>query len=172
MKQLTTRDGVALEVRPIRVADGPALASGFVQLSEATRHARFAAAKPRLTTRELEFLVDVDHHHHEALVAVDPSRGGIVAVARYVTAEEDPGSADIALTVSDRWQGRGIGGELTRRLLERAREEGIEQMTATVLADNVRSLRMLRTAGFAVTGRETGIIELGLEVEAPAPTAA
>src|ERR1700756_717221 len=110
--QLIAVGDEVLEVR--RMGPGAAWRRGGALrgLSNATRVARFGAAKPRLSRRELRFLVDVDHHRHEALAAVHPASGDIVAVARYVCPPDDPRSAEVAVTVGDRWQGRRVGSVL------------------------------------------------------------
>ena len=147
-RPLVLRDGGVVEVRPLERGDRQGLAQAVARLSEDTRYLRFATAKPRLSERELDFLVDIDHHAHEALLAIDPTTRRGVAVARYVEISDAPGIAEVAVTVADEWQGRGLGGALVGLLLERAREEGYLAVRATVLAGNRRSLAMLRRAGF------------------------
>jgi len=72
-RRLTLRDGRVVDVRPLERGDRQGLAAAVRRLSDQTRYLRFATAKPRLTKRELDFLVDVDHHRHEAIVAIDPT---------------------------------------------------------------------------------------------------
>jgi hypothetical protein len=43
---------------------------------------RLLGPKPRLTTRELTYLTQLDHRKHEALAAVDDTDGSIVIRAR------------------------------------------------------------------------------------------
>jgi GNAT superfamily N-acetyltransferase len=152
--RLTLRDGAVVEVRPLERSDREVLDRTVMRLSDRTRYLRFAAAKPRLTARELDFLVDVDHHDHEALLAIDPATGRGIAVVRYVRAE--PGVVEVAATVADDWQGRGLGGALLAMLARRAREEGHRVMRASVLAANDPSISMLRKNGFAIRARASG----------------
>jgi GNAT superfamily N-acetyltransferase len=148
MTELTLCDGSRVQVRPLERGDRAGLAAAIARLSPTTRHLRFAASKPRLTERELDFLVDVDHHGHEALLAVDPVTGEGVAVVRYVQVRGEPGVVEVAATVTDDWQGRGLGSALLARITERARSEGHSVLRASVLAENVRVIGMLRRAGF------------------------
>jgi RimJ/RimL family protein N-acetyltransferase len=148
-RRLTLRDGRVVDVRPLERSDREGLAAAVGRLSDQTRYLRFAAAKPRLTNRELDFLVDVDHHRHGAIVAIDPSTGRGVAAVRYVQVLGEPGVAEIAATVTDEWQGRGLGTALLAQLAARAREEGYSALRASVLASNRRSIAMLIAAGFA-----------------------
>ena len=147
-RSLTLRDGGVVLVRPLERRDRAELAAAIGRLSARSRYLRFAAAKPRLTERELDRLVDVDHHAREALLAIDPLTGRGVAVVRYAEVAGEPGVVDVAATVADEWQGRGLGGALLALLTERARDEGYAALRASVLADNQRSIAMLRRAGF------------------------
>lgn len=158
-RRLTLRDGRAVDVRPLERGDREALAAGVRRLSDQTRYLRFATAKPRLTNRELDFLIDVDHHRHEAIVAIDPTTTRGVAVVRYVQVPGEPDVAEIAATVADEWQGRGLGTALLGQLAARARQEGYSTFRASVLASNQRSVSMLLAAGFAVLQRGGVLLE-------------
>jgi RimJ/RimL family protein N-acetyltransferase len=148
-RRLTLRDGRSVDVRPLQRGDREGLAAAVRRLSDQTRYLRFATAKPRLTRRELDFLVDVDHHRHEAIVAIDPTTRHGVAAVRYIQVPGEPHVAEIAATVTDDWQGRGLGSALLAQLAAHARREGYSAFRATVLASNRRSIAMLLAAGFA-----------------------
>jgi GNAT superfamily N-acetyltransferase len=154
---LTLRDGSVVYVRALGCGDRAGLAAAVTALSEESRYLRFASSKPSLSPRELDFLVNVDHHDHEALLAVDPVTHRGIAVARYVQIADEPGVVEIAATVIDEWQGRGLGGALIALLADRAREEGHRVMRASVLAANGRSIAMLRREGFSAV-RGGGIL--------------
>lgn len=145
---LTLRDGQVVAVRPLERRDRPLLAAAIRQLSDQSRYLRFASAKPRMTERELDHLMDVDHRDHEALLAIDPLTGRGVAVARYIQAPGEPGVVELAATVADDWQGIGLGSALLALLTRRALDEGHSACRAYVLAINGRSIAMLRRAGF------------------------
>ena len=70
------------------------------------------------------------------------------AVARFAALPDKEGVVDVAVTVGDRWQGRGLGTALLARLIERASDEGHPALHATVLAENRASIAMLRRVGF------------------------
>jgi GNAT superfamily N-acetyltransferase len=166
--QMTLADGARLRVRPIVAADREPLADAFDRLSDRSRRQRFLAPKPRLSARELDYLTDVDHVTHEALVAIDETTGEIVAVGRYATGGAGGPAADMALVVVDAWQRRGIGHALAVRLVERARANGITRLTGTALADNLRVRTLLDRLGFRVRSVSAGVVEVELDVP-PAP---
>jgi RimJ/RimL family protein N-acetyltransferase len=147
-RRLTLRDGRVVDVRPLERVDREGFAVAVSRLSDQTRYLRFATPKPRLTKRELDFLLDVDHHRHEAIVAIDPITKRGVAVVRYIQVPGEPNVAEIAATVTDDWQGHGLGTALLAQLAARARDEGYSAFRASVLASNQRSIAMLLAAGF------------------------
>jgi nucleotide-binding universal stress UspA family protein/RimJ/RimL family protein N-acetyltransferase len=149
-------DGSPVHIRPIRPEDREALAAGFERLSAESRYRRFFAPVARLRERELDYLTIVDHHDHEALVAFDRATGEGIGVARFVRTE--PTVAEPAIVVADDWQGRGLANHLLDALVDRAREEGIDQFVAPVLADNAAAIRILERLG------ETSREQLGREV--------
>ena len=161
---LTLPDGAAVVVRPLEPADRADLEAAVARLSDTTRYLRFAGPKPRLTKADLDRLLDLDHHDREALLAIDRATGQGVAVARYVRLPDDDGVAELAITVADAWQGRGLGGALTDLLVERARDEGLRSLRAVTLGENRRAQNMLVRGGFRATGAGGLLVgyELGL----------
>jgi RimJ/RimL family protein N-acetyltransferase len=162
--QMTLADGARLRVRPIVPADRQPLADAFDRMSDRSRRQRFLGPKPRLSARELDYLTDVDHVSHEALVAIDETSGQIVGIGRYATGTPGGVAADMALVVVDDWQRRGIGHGLAVRLLERACANGIRRLTGTALADNVRVRALLERIGFRVGAVSNGVVEVELDV--------
>ncbi len=162
--QLALRDGSEVMVRPIRPEDRDAIAKAFGRLSEQSRYQRFMTAIDELSPSQLEYLTDVDHHDHEALVAFDPETGDGVGVARFVRLD-DGTSAEAAVTVIDEWQGRGLGVALTNLLAERARDEGVTRFTALLLASNDQMHDVLASLGPSkVLSRSSGTVEVEVDI--------
>jgi RimJ/RimL family protein N-acetyltransferase len=159
------RDGSSVLIRPITPEDRELLRSGFEGLSERSRYMRFQAPTPSLSEEQLSYLTAVDHHDHEALVALDSATGDGVGVARFVRVSDEV--AECAIVVADEWQGRGVATELLDRLVERAHAEGIERFTAIVLAENAEALRLLERLGDTV--RQSYGPQVELEIELPPP---
>jgi RimJ/RimL family protein N-acetyltransferase len=151
-ERLKLRDGRVVVVRPLERSDRTLVEGAIRRLSDQSRYLRFGTPKLRMTERELDGLVDVDHHAREALLAIDPLTGRGVAVVRYIGLTGEPGVVELAATVADDWQGIGLGSALLAGLTRRARDEGHSAFRAYVLAINVRSIAMLRRAGFRGRG--------------------
>ena len=168
------RDRSAVLIRQIHRDDAPILADAFDRLSPRSRQLRFMRPKHHLTPAELRYFTDIDHHDHEALGALDNEDGRGVGFARYIRDTDDPHAAEIAVTIIDDWQGKGLGTELLTRLTERARQEGIRRFTALASSDNVAMTRVLRNMRAKRVGYGPGTEEYEVPLsfrEGPAPTA-
>ena len=156
------RDGSTVVIRPLTPDDRELLRSGFERLSDRSRYLRFQTPLTELSDEQLSYLTAVDHHDHEALVALAPDSDDAIGVARFVRVSDNV--AECAIVVADDWQNRGLGGELLERLVRRAHEEGVERFTALVLADNTDALRLLERLGDTVRHSEGSQLELEIEL--------
>ena len=140
-------DGVHVTYRAIAPNNAAALQRFHHRLSERSIYLRFFAAKPELSDREAGYFTNVDRINRFALVALDPERPGeIIAVVSF-DREGTTERAEYAAEVEDRWQGRGLGLALTRRLIEAALKRDIRVFTAVVSPENTRMLHLLRDLG-------------------------
>jgi acetyltransferase len=163
-------DAADLVIRPISPDDKLALSDGFARLSRQSRYRRFLSPHDRLSEAELRYLTEVDHHDHEALVALHPTTDEGVGVARYVRSRKDPHSAELAVAVVDDWQRRGVGTRLASALADRARGEGITSFTGLVLAENELMLSLARELGkVRVVHEEHGTVELVVDLPDQGP---
>jgi acetate---CoA ligase (ADP-forming) len=158
------RDGSTLRLRAPVAEDSDALIEFFSGLSDQSLYNRFhgfATVGPKL----VEPVLDPDWHERGALLGT--LDGKVAALANWVRLR-DPRGAEVAFTVADEYQRRGIGTRLLERLAERASAAGIEEFVAEVLPDNAAMLAVFRNAGFAVTRiAEGGEVEIRFEI---APT--
>jgi GNAT superfamily N-acetyltransferase len=166
-EHVALRDGSQVLVRQVRRTDAALLADGFARLSLFSRWARFLGPKRELTPAELRFLTDVDHYDHEAIGALSVAGQQGVGVARYVRSVEDPHSAEVAVTIVDEWQGRGLGTHLMCRLIGRARHNGIVRFTALAAADNVAVHALLSGLGLDLVrvSEEFGVVEYDIALD-------
>jgi RimJ/RimL family protein N-acetyltransferase len=164
---VTLRDGSGIAIRPIRKNDKRRLREGFERLSPESRYRRFLVPMPTLSARLVRYFTEVDHHDHEALVAVGADTGEPIGVARYVRSEDDAEAAEVAVAVVDDWQGRGVATQLLGRLAQRAHEEGITRFTATCLAGNREVLDLFSELGRTqILPSDSGLVEAHIELPA------
>jgi RimJ/RimL family protein N-acetyltransferase len=157
-------------IRPIRPDDKALLADGLRRLSPQSAQRRFLTPKRSFSRAELRYLTEVDGRDHVALVVeylADPVRR-LIAVGRFVRLQDDPEAADVAFTVADDWQGRGVGSLLGEKLAAEARLLGIRRFTATMASDNVPAHRLMAklTAQLEQHHAGGGVDELVLDLAA------
>lgn len=163
----TLADGTRLELRPIGPDDKPLLVEGYRRLSPRARYLRFFAAADELSRSQLAYLTEIDQRHHVAVGVLHD--GEPVAVGRFVRLLRDPYGADVALTVLDAYQGRGIGRLLLETLAAVARIHGLERLHFDVLPENAAMLALLDRVG-AMPRLEDGLVHAVVEVDAiPTP---
>ena len=160
------RDGSRIRVRQGSRSDRDLLLRGFDRLSEESRYRRFLGPTPELRDEMLRFLLDVDHHDHEAIVAVEDETGDGLGVARYVRLGDEPDVAELAITVVDDWQHRGLGTLLLEVIGARAREEGITTFSALMLATNREMLEILEHAGpMEIVDSGSGTVQVSAAIQ-------
>jgi GNAT superfamily N-acetyltransferase len=157
-------DGRKALLRPLDTSDRERIIAAFERLSEESRYRRFFAPLQELSRRSLDYLTDIDHRDHEAIVAIDPESDELVGVARYVRLEPGSDGAEAAVVVADDWQRRGLGRALLERLAARARTERICRFTALVQADTRRALELLAEIGPTSRSLEGDLVELDIEL--------
>jgi RimJ/RimL family protein N-acetyltransferase len=150
IEQVMLRDGTDAFVVPLEHTDRAALLAEFETLSPESRRRRFLAPIRHLNDAMLDHLVDdVDGVDHIALVLcaeTSPDVYDPVALARMVRYADATDAADLAVTVKDEWQGRGVATTLLEVLVRR-RPVGVDRIVTEVLQDNPASLAMLRRLG-------------------------
>ncbi|HVD12963.1 MAG TPA: GNAT family N-acetyltransferase [Actinomycetota bacterium] len=164
-----TRGGVKVRLRPQRRDDRDLLAGFFAALSPASRHRRFLQPLDRLPEGMLRHLLAVDGYRHAALVAT--VGGECVGIARYIALSGEPGVAEVALTVADHHQGRGIGRLLVEALRAPAASAGIRTFVYLVHPENRAALGLLHSLGVQPVW-SGGLFEGREPLPAPAPAAA
>jgi RimJ/RimL family protein N-acetyltransferase len=146
-EDVTLLDGTRVPIRPIQPGDAAALQRFHDRLSDRSVYLRFMGVVPHLSEAMARYFTCLDGAQRVALVALDPGQTDeIIAVVRF---DREPGTdrAEYAAVVADRWQGRGLGLALTRRLILEARRRGVRTLYALVLPENIRMLRLLRDLG-------------------------
>jgi RimJ/RimL family protein N-acetyltransferase len=167
-ERVPLRGGASIVIRPVEPEDADQLKVGFEHLSAVSRYRRFLTSIDQLSPRQLSYLTHVDHTAHEAIAALDASTGEGVGIARYLRDPVDPRLAEIAVTVADAWQGRGVGTALLERLAARARAAGIERITARMIVGNDAARRLIaRVADITSEQRGAGTVQITARLREP-----
>jgi RimJ/RimL family protein N-acetyltransferase len=159
------RDGRTILVRPIAPDDKERVVASFHRMSDESRRRRYLTPATELSAEDQEYLTELDHRRHEAMVGLDPADGSLIGTARYVQVPGERECAEVAVEVVDDWQRRGVATALLSALSGRALENGIERFRAYVSSDNAVVLDALERAG--ATRAPGGGAELEFEVDVP-----
>jgi RimJ/RimL family protein N-acetyltransferase len=147
------KDGTALHLRPIRPDDGPELLKLYDKLSDTSLYHRFFVV-PQKDASKADYLAHVDYENQFALVAT--LKGEVVAVARYHRDLLRREHAEVAFTVADALQGKGIGSLLFARLAAIAEAHSVAVFDAEVLKDNTGMIRVFEKSARPMTRRAEG----------------
>jgi acetyl coenzyme A synthetase (ADP forming)-like protein len=158
------KDGATLRLRSPRREDSEPLLAFFRGLSDRSRYLRFHGIR-HVDDRLIDPVLDPDWEERGALLGTvaDDLGERVVALANYVRLR-DPAVAEVAFSVADAFQRRGIGTRLLEQLARRAAANGIERFVAEVMADNREMVGVFEAIGFELTRERAGG---ELEVEFP-----
>ncbi|MFB3906938.1 MAG: bifunctional acetate--CoA ligase family protein/GNAT family N-acetyltransferase [Candidatus Eisenbacteria bacterium] len=155
-KEWTTKNGRRVVIRPIRPDDETLLVDFHEVLSEKSVRLRYMnplLLSHRVAHERLSRICFLDYDREMALVVEDRDSDGrkILAVGRLSKlrgAEE----GRFSILVGDPYQGWGLGKEIVRRLVDFARDEGLERLTTSLSSDNQGMLAIIGQLGFRKTG--------------------
>ncbi|HJQ68998.1 MAG TPA: GNAT family N-acetyltransferase [Blastocatellia bacterium] len=159
------KDGSTIHVRPIRPDDEDKLLDLLLSLSQQSRWLRFfAPVSDASLTMEAHREVNVDYTSRFGVVATKGSDERIVGHAFYIALAKD--RAEVAFTISDEFQGRGLGTILLGQLAAVASANGIHLFEADVLSANHKMIGVFRESGFPIeTAVETGQLRVTFPTE-------
>jgi GNAT superfamily N-acetyltransferase len=159
------RNGRRIEIRALRPDDREALLAAIGRAGTQSVFRRFFAVKRAFSEQEIAYFVNIDFVDHVALVAAAEENGKpmIVGGGRYIVTQ--PGKAEVAFAVIDAYQGQGLGAALMRHLVAIARDAGLTEFIAEVLADNVPMLKVFEKSGLpATTKRQAEAVHVVLRL--------
>jgi RimJ/RimL family protein N-acetyltransferase len=164
--QETLRDGGAILIRAIRPDDKDRMREHSRGLSTESVYHRFMFHKRDLSDDDLRRFTELDFNHHVGIVAVVSEDGceHVIGVGRYVRTSN--GHAEVAFSVIDKHQGRGIGTLLLKHLSRVAKHSAIKEFEADVMGDNVHMLDVVAASGFKVQKtHDSGVVHVSWRID-------
>jgi len=167
--QWQTKSGTEVRIRPIRPEDEPRMVGFHETLSDRSVYLRYFGTisfKSRVAHERLVRICFGNYDRELALVAEHTGASGpeIIGVGR-LHRMFDGREAEMAILVTDRYQGQGIGSELLRRVVEVARKEGVASLMAHMMRDNIAMQAMAKKVGFKIASHgDTDSMSASLEL--------
>jgi len=157
--------GSSVTIRALKPSDRTEFLEAVRQCSSQSLYRRLFSPKQSFTEEEVAYFLNANFSDHVALVATleEGGRSVIAGGARFIVTR--PGTAEVAFLVVDRYQGHGIGPALMRHLVILARNAGLRELFAEVLADNVFMLKLFERSGMRSSARhESGVVHVTLRL--------
>jgi acyl-CoA hydrolase/RimJ/RimL family protein N-acetyltransferase len=161
----TTKSGLPILLRPVKITDEPLIKEFFHHLSDDSLYSRFMKAKKDLSHQWLQSFSVIDYSKKMVILAVVmggvAGRETIVGIGQYgITGETH--MAEVAYVVRDDYHRRGVGRELLSYLTYLAKKQGLLGFVAEVLSTNTRIFRMFQEMGFMLekVWEEDGVYEM------------
>ena len=142
-------DGTVIGLRSVRPEDERLLQDIAARMSPEDLRLRFLVAMRGLSHELAARLSHIDHDRDVALLAFAEAAEEVLGVARF-SADPDNRAAEFAIAVRSDWKGHGLGHLLTTRLIQLARQRGIDRLVGKILPENVAVLQLCQKFGFTV----------------------
>lgn len=150
--QTTLKNGLPVFVRPIRPEDAELVQEFVRNLSDESRYNRFMSSIKQLSQNTLVRFTQLDYDREVALTMIHQSKDNeeeMLSIARYTT-DPDMQVCEFAISVSDDWQGQGIGYIMMNLLFDAARHQGLKIMRGEILTANTGMQKLTRKLGFQI----------------------
>jgi acyl-CoA hydrolase/RimJ/RimL family protein N-acetyltransferase len=159
----TTKSGLEILLRPVKISDEHLLKDFFYALSDTSLYRRFISMRKDMPHERLQEFVVIDYTKELVILATIQKEEGVeevVGVGQYAI-DERTNTAEVAFVVRDDYQGQGIGTELLAYLTYLAKRQGLHGFTAEVLEENRPMLHLFEKMGFDIEKRRSeGVYEL------------
>jgi len=153
-------DGMSFHIRPIMPADVELYPAFLAKISPDDLRLRFLSPRRNFPDQMLKRLTQLDYDRDIAFVALEKETGALAGIGR-LSCDPDHRTGEYALLVRSDLQGRGLGWDLLKQIIDYARADQIGQIEGIILNENRRMLTMCREFGFSVAHHP---IEPGLSV--------
>ncbi|MEB3213081.1 MAG: bifunctional acetate--CoA ligase family protein/GNAT family N-acetyltransferase [Leptolyngbyaceae bacterium] len=161
------KDNRTVTIRPIRPEDEPLIVQFHQALSEQSVYLRYfhlMKLSQRTAHERLTRICFIDYDRETALVVDydDPESGHTILAVGRLSKLHNSADAEFAMIVADPYQHLGLGTELLKRLIDIARLEGIQCITAEVLMENDTMRHVFQKVGFTLKAIGDGVMRAEL----------
>lgn len=157
--------GTKFNIASLTPADRAQIQAGLKYMSHESIRNRFMGSKREFSEKELDYLTSLDGINHYAVGVEEagaPHRG--VAVIRMVRSASDSTEAEVAITIIDDYQKKGLGSFLLDVLYLAALERGISKFAFTFFPQNEGIIRLIEKKGVPKTTRSHDSVRMLLSL--------
>jgi RimJ/RimL family protein N-acetyltransferase len=161
----TTKTGLPIVLRPVKISDETLIKDFFYSLSDQSLYRRFISTRRDMPHERLQEFVIIDYTQEMLILATTGSeeQEKVVGIGQYGIGQ-DVHSAEVAFAVRDSEQKQGIGTELLTYLVYLGKRNGLLAFTAEVLYENRPMLSIFDKAGFQIVSSGGGVYYLNLNL--------
>jgi GNAT superfamily N-acetyltransferase len=149
-KNITTRSGQELQVRPANPDDEEALGIFFAGVTPEDMRFRFLSAMKTVSHDLLVTMTDVDHRQTENFLAFAKDRPEIIATAM-LACTPDMAKGEVAIATLPEFKGKGVSWELLAHVAHFAEAKGVMTLESIERRDHHAAIEMEREMGFVAT---------------------
>ncbi len=159
-------NGEDIYIRLLTPEDRLAVEEGFKKLSEETKRLRFLQSHESLSSKELDYLTNIDNLNHVAFCAYknEHNKDIGIGIVRYIRSIKNPATAEIAITITDEYQGKVIGKQLIKAITKHALKNGVTKFAANAFYFNDKILNIIEKTPYKITGSEDGILQIEINL--------
>ncbi|MCP4131723.1 MAG: GNAT family N-acetyltransferase [bacterium] len=141
------KDGIELKIRPIKQSDEDMMRRLFYTFSDEDIYLRYFTNIRTMPHKNMQKYCAIDYTKVLSIVAVlqQGNSERIVAEGRYAEYPIEK-THEIAFLVDEEFQGKGVASFLVNYLIRTARERSIPKLTAYVLRQNQKMIRIMQKA--------------------------
>jgi acyl-CoA hydrolase/GNAT superfamily N-acetyltransferase len=150
----TTRTGLEIFIRPVRISDEPLVKDLFYSLSDNSMYRRFISRRKDMPHERLQEFIIIDYTREVSIIALlkEEDKDTVVGLGQY-NVDTNTHTAEVSFVVHEQYQNRGIGGELLNYLTLLAKKQGLLGFSAEVLVENRPMLHLFEKMGFGMDKR-------------------
>lgn len=154
-------DGTPITIRPVRLDDAEIIKEFIRHLSSELKHLNYMENFKDLPTSMLTRLIHIDYKNTMTLIATYQENGkeNVIGMVHYI-ADADGQSCEFDMIVTDAWQNKGAGSQLTKLLIAAAKENGMKSIKIIILASNVAGLTLAKNFGFSVSNTDEPTVKM------------
>jgi GNAT superfamily N-acetyltransferase len=151
LEEIMEIDGEEVVIRPAKPVDERRIQEHYYGLDKEDIFSRFRHEKTSFSRSDVEIRSNVDYVKDLTLLAVvgEFGFGRVVALGECMLIEKI-NMAEVAFSVNKRYQNKGIGRRILRKLADTAREKGLFGLMAYTSPNNQGMIRMFKSLPYKV----------------------